>query len=99
MRNDQANFLHQRLKVFLRTLLAMEADLIMQWVVSVTEPDGGAEVGLGLLHPLPRQLFHTAPFPWTRPRAGTSRLPPGAISCFSVSGRLCPAGRAGRWSG
>ena len=63
-RNRQTQFFHQRLQILFRRLLAMKTELVVKGITSETELYGEPVIGLGLLHPLRRQPFHKAPFPW-----------------------------------
>ena len=61
----QAEFFQHRLEVFFRTLLTEEAGLVMKRIASPIELEGRAVIGLGLSHPLLRELFHRGPSPAT----------------------------------
>src|SRR5437867_3234004 len=87
----QAEFLQQRLQVFLRALLTVEAHLVMQRVASSTEFLGGAVVGFRFSHPLLRQLFHIPPATKIagrrgHPSVGGRMAPPSYVSIFVAGG-------------
>jgi len=59
-----SQFFQQPLEVFLRTLLAMKADAVMNLEVALAGVSCEDVILLGLLDPLPRRLFHREPCPW-----------------------------------
>lgn len=63
LRNPDPEFLEQRLEVFLRTLLAVKANQVMDGRFVSGEASGAAEVGLGLPYPRARRRFHIRPRP------------------------------------
>lgn len=58
-----AEFFHDCLEKLLRSLLAEETDLVMQWVRFVGEPFGRAAIGFCFSNPFPSRLFHKGRFP------------------------------------
>jgi hypothetical protein len=59
-RNGRAKFLQKSLQVLFGALLRVERDFIMMRLLAAGDFLGHGVVGLGLSHPLGRQLFHRA---------------------------------------
>jgi hypothetical protein len=67
-------FLEKSLQILLGRLLCMEARFVMMRISSARDFLGDDEIRLGLSHPLRRQPFHRALFPWPLCHAGMSPL-------------------------
>lgn len=61
-RNRQAQLLQHGFQVFLRHLLAMKADLVIQRGVVFFDLLDGPPIGFGFSHPLSDRVWQTAPF-------------------------------------
>ena len=65
-RHGEAPLFHQAFQVFLGTLLAMEANTVMDWDLALPDLAGEYVILLGLFDPLPGRLFHKGFCPWKR---------------------------------
>ena len=62
--DGEAKLLEERFEELFNTLLAMEADQIIDGRLGSSELLRAAVIGFGLFYPLARCPFHRALFPW-----------------------------------